>query len=564
MMRVFLIIMMFFSLVAANGQKSETFVMPMNITPAVSGSFAELRTNHFHSGTDLSTVGKIGVPVYSVLPGFVSRIKVAWGGYGKALYIEHPNGMTSVYGHLSAYCGVVDSLVRAQQYLQESFEVEIHLKPGELNVAAGELVALSGNSGSSGGPHLHFEMRDTQTQDPVEPMDYLTYVKDDVAPVVYGIKIYPQSPVSKVAQGSVPIYYPVVATGGIYTLKDLQTITAAGKIGIGVHVVDFLTGNHRKCGVADIRLLCDGELIFHSNLSRISFANTRYVNSYIDYADRINLSRFIQKSFVDPNNRLECYIKKEQLAIEAGEVKKMRYEIRDARGNMSVVEFTIKGVDTLAKPIVRPLANGERRLLWRRGLACESDGVSVFIAPESVYRDEIIKIATAGIPDNPVYQVGSYDIPIHEPFELSIEIPQKYKSNIGKVYIAYIDNKNRYNYLGGSILNNKLIVKSRVFGRFTVVMDNTPPSVAIKPVQGNDYRNRQFIDITIKDEHSGIAYYRCEIDGKWQLFEYDPKTSLLRGDLKVMGLKRGGSHDMVVTVKDARGNEKIQKYSFIY
>lgn len=545
-------------------QKSETFVMPMNIKPEVSGSFAELRTNHFHSGIDLSTVGRIGVPVYSVMDGFVSRIKVSSGGYGKALYIEHPNGMTSVYAHLSAYSARIDSLVRISQYEKESFEVEIHLNPNQLRIGAGELVALSGNSGSSGGPHLHFELRDTQTQDPLEPMANLSYVKDNVPPVIYGIKIYPLSLTSKVGQGRDAFYYPVVAGAKGYVLKDRQSVTAAGTIGFGVHVIDLLTDNHRRCGVSDIRLYCDNELLYHSSQERISFAKTRYINSYIDYAERMNNNRFIQKSFVDPNNRLDCYLKNETLEVKPGEVKNMRYEIRDARGNLSVAEFVVKGVEPFQSEKPTALSANEHKVPWRRGLTYDADGLSLFIAPESVYRDEILVISKGVVGEETVYRVGNHDIPIHEPFELSIALPERMKADPAKAYIAYIDSKNKPNFMGGSILNDRIIVKSRQFGRFVVRSDNKAPLVSLKQVQGSDYRKRRFIDVTIKDDESGIASYRCEIDGKWQLFEYDYKTSTLRGDLKLMGLPKDMTHELVVSVKDARGNEKIQKYSFIY
>ena len=161
--KFFTVLVLLLSLFIAKAEGDEPFNMPMKIKPVVSGSFAELRANHFHSGIDLTTSGKLGYPVFSVYSGFVSRIKVSASGYGKAIYVEHPNGLTSVYAHLNGYCEKIDSLVRTHQYEKESFEVEIHLNPGVLPVDGGEVIAFSGNSGSSGGPHLHFELMSGKT-----------------------------------------------------------------------------------------------------------------------------------------------------------------------------------------------------------------------------------------------------------------------------------------------------------------------------------------------------------------------------------------------------------------
>ena len=545
---------------------SEPFTMPMKVKPVVSGSFAELRTNHFHSGIDLTTVGKTGYPVLSVFPGFVSRIKVSTSGYGKAIYVEHPNGLTSVYAHLERYSPRLDSLVRAFQYQKESFEVELHLKPGEVAVGAGESIAFSGNSGSSGGPHLHFELRDTQTQEPVDPLQYMSGIRDDVPPVVYGVKLYPLSPVSKIGSGSQPVYLPVVASGKQYVLKENWVVTVAGKIGIGVHVTDFFTANHRKCGVSDIRLFCGDQLVFHSNLSRFSFSQTRYINSWIDYQERVRNSRFIQKSFVEPNNRMGNYLEANDLEVEPGEEKTMRYEIRDVSGNISVVRFVLKGAEPMESPQQMKLSAGEHHLHWRRGLSLDTTGLSVFIAPGSVYQDQVIRLGIgrqAGF-ENPVYQVGSDDIPVHEAYELSIDIPKQSLTQPEKAYIAYIDSKNKANYMGGSVLNDQLVVKSRVFGRFTVLTDTQAPTIEVRTAPNGDHRVKPVLSISIKDGQSGIAYYRCEINGQWQLFEYDHKTSLLKGDLGQMNLKKGAKHQLEVKVQDARGNERIQKYSFLF
>lgn len=244
----------------------------------------------------------------------------------------------------------------------------------------------------------------------------------------------------------------------------------------------------------------------------------------------------------------------------------MRYEIRDVSGNISVVRFVLKGAEPMESPQQIKLSAGEHHLHWRRGLSLDTTGLSVFIAPGSVYQDQVIRLGIgrqAGF-DNPVYQVGSDDIPVHEAYELSIDIPKQSLTQPEKAYIAYIDSKNKANYMGGSVLNDQLVVKSRVFGRFTVLTDTQAPTIEVRTAPNGDHRVKPVLSISIKDGQSGIAYYRCEINGQWQLFEYDHKTSLLKGDLRQMNLKKGAKYQLEVKVQDARGNERIQKYSFLF
>lgn len=533
----------------------DSFVLPLKQAPVMSGSFAELRSNHFHSGVDFTTLGRVGVPVYASAGGFVSRVKISAGGYGKAVYLEHSNGTTTVYAHLERFAPRLDSLVRKQQYAKESFEIEWQLGRDEIRFEQGELLAFSGNSGSSGGPHLHFEIRDTETQDPLQPLGLLNGIPDQVAPVIHGIKLYPLSAYSKIGAGTESFYYTAIPGQDGFTLKDRSHIVAAGKIGVAVHVTDYFSNNSRRCGVSKIRLFEDDRLIFHADLNRFSFAETRYINSYIDYAERHQRKRFLQKSFLDPNNRLSMIQKAEELSIQLGEEKKMRYEVEDASGNTSRLEFVIKGSEPF-KDAVKPKA-GLHRAGWRMAWSVDTAGYRAYVAPESFYKDEYLNvdlIALQGF-ENRVFVLGNEAIPVHEQVEITLPVPAKWHNCLTKVYIAQVKPDGKTQHLGGVVRNQSIVTRIRNLGRFTVLMDHTPPSVQIRPPAGKG-TPAKILHIHLRDAQSGISTYRVEIGGKWQLFEYDSKTDTLLGDLSQMKLTRGKNYPIKIQVTDWCGNQK--------
>ena len=170
-MRLIIIPFLFFISVsmAQNSYPQDYFQSPLEIPLILSGTFAELRSNHFHSGLDIKTQQQSGLKVMAAASGFVSRIKVSHFGYGKALYITHPNGYTTVYAHLQNFNPEIDAYIKHRQYKNESYEIELFPKAGELLVNNGDIVAYSGNTGGSGGPHLHFEIRNKQ-EHPMNPM----------------------------------------------------------------------------------------------------------------------------------------------------------------------------------------------------------------------------------------------------------------------------------------------------------------------------------------------------------------------------------------------------------
>nr|MDA3822039.1 M23 family metallopeptidase [Bacteroidales bacterium] len=247
-------------------QAKVDFRPPLDIPLILSGNFGELRSDHFHSGIDIKTQGITGHKVFAVDSGYVSRIKVQAGGYGKALYINHPSGYTTVYGHLSDYNLKIGNFVRDQQYNKESHSVDIYLKPGDIIIQKGELIALTGNTGSSAGPHLHFEIRKANKQIPVNALFFNLPIKDDIHPVFKKIAFYPRDEKAEINNSNEVLQLDLTVRKDTFRISNKKELKVFGSIGIGVEIYDYLNGSRNRCGIFSLELILDGIRYFYSEM----------------------------------------------------------------------------------------------------------------------------------------------------------------------------------------------------------------------------------------------------------------------------------------------------------
>lgn len=572
MRRCYFFLVFFLLTIYISGQDEKpAFYPPLKLKPVVSGSFGELRSNHFHSGLDLTTNGKQGYRVYSSGDGFVSRIKVSPTGYGKALYIQHPNGYTTVYGHLQRYSKRIDSLVRRRQYENWSYAIELFFKKGELAVKRGEVVAYSGNSGSSGGPHLHYEVRKTGSQKPVDPMLFRDDVEDDVRPRIQGVKIYPIDSNSRIEEGHKAKYMQAVFYDNEFHTKGKKTVKAYGKIGIGIQALDYLSGSWRKCGVRSVELFVDSQRVYESDVSTFSFAETRYVNSLVDYAEKKRTGKVIQKSFVEPNNRLSIYSSLKNSGIinlKPGDEKKIKYVVKDASSNVSALSFTLIGVKY---PNEDPAAEGDHELMqkiaWDKPFIFKSDGVIAKFDTKTFYKNvpfyfEVDNDSNSFL--SPVYVIGNDEIPMHKYFNLEIPIPDSINYPKEKLLIAGVTSREKPFYIGGTAKESTILARVRGFGKFALYIDTIAPAVRLyKAPSGLNYKGRKTVSVKISDNLSGIKKYNCYIDGKWSLFEYDSKNNKLTGYKEYFPEVGSGKKELKVVVEDSMGNKTVKKYTIL-
>jgi len=541
---------------------------PLSESTYISGSFGELRSNHFHSGIDFTTHGKTGLEIKAIDKGYITRIAVSPGGFGKAIYINHPNGYTSVYAHCKSFSENIEKLVTDLQYKKKSFAIDTSFAPNEIPVKRGQLIAYSGNSGSSGGPHLHFEIRETKGQKPINPYFFNVPVKDDVSPVINAVTIYPLDVNSTINGKNEPLYLPATFYEGQYHLKGNPKISARGIIGVGIETLDYLSDSWRKCGVYSIQLTVDNKKWFRSQIDGFYFHQTRYINSHIDYASKYKNRKVIQKSFLDENNKLEIYTttkEKGKISIQNGKTHELSYEVSDAAGNKSLLSFKING------------------LSYPTNVPVKTDPDLIKINPEKPYFISIENYK-ATFPANSFYTkitpdfkilpntgkgIGSYfkvlneKIPIHKYFEINIPLSKETKDLKGLTG-AIIKNGRLY-FAGGKIKDDNMVIRTRQGGTYCLTTDVTPPSIRfVNLPTTRNYSQRKAIKINIKDDFSGIASYQCKIDGAWALFEYDPKSNSLTGYFEKLRINKGSKHLLEVLVKDNTGNENIISTEFIY
>ena len=343
-------ILYFFNLrptVAQAKYPQDYFLFPINPGKQafLSGNTGELRPNHFHAGLDVTTNQRIGIPILAAADGYVSRIKVSTVGYGHALYITHPNGFTTVYGHLERYHGAIREYVRKKQYEKNSFEIELFPEKNALRVYKGDTVGLSGNTGSSGGPHLHFEIRDTKTEEFIDPLLFgFREVRDDSAPVIGAAALQTFGVESRVNGEFGRKVFTPTRKGNDYMLKD--TINAWGLLGLEVKATDYQSGGTSPNGISGMELRVDGKTIFTYEMERCTFDGARGINVHIDYEQYIEQGERFQRAYRAEGNKLRLYKTAEaggRIVIDREQTYDAVLIVSDARGNKSLLKFVIQG-----------------------------------------------------------------------------------------------------------------------------------------------------------------------------------------------------------------------------
>ena len=530
-------------------QPDPQYAVPLKIDYRISGAYAELRGNHFHAGLDMGTAGVENIDVHAADDGWVSRVKVGPYGYGRALYIDHPDGHTSVYGHLNGFAAKIDSVVRAEQYARQSFSVDLYLDRNRISVRRDEVVAFSGNTGGSGGPHLHFEVRDSKTSEPLNPLRFIPTAPDVTPPTIFGVKAYAVDSNSQIAGASADKYFPAQSISG-------KSIDVSGRISFGIHCTDYIVKGGRPCGVIEISLFANDSLVFHSRVDHFSFDFNRHVNSHIDFAERLSSKRFVQRSLKSPGNLLPIYSDVHTpLVVPDGKVVNMRYVVRDFAGNSSSISFKVIGRRN-ASAAPRPLPLGDL-VHWQRTWTKDTLGVEVLIPRESLYDDDYVEIARAGSG----YRVGRPSVPLQKPFSISLVVPRRLQAFGAQLFVAQVDN-GQPSYVGGSLnaAAGTITAQASSFGTFALAVDSVPPAVRIRNKSSNVPLSG-LISIGVSDNLSGISDYSVFIDGRWEVFEYDYKNARLKASPAYLRLSRG-QHSLHAVVRDACGNVRSFDWAF--
>ncbi len=549
-----------FAGITNNTAEAQQLRKPMDIPVLLSGNFGELRSNHFHSGIDFKTQGVEGKPIHSVQDGYVSRISVSPWGYGNGLYITHPDGTTTVYGHLQKFSQKITAYLKEKQYEQESFNVNLSLTPDELPVKEGELVALSGNTGSSGGPHLHFEVRDTETEEPMDPIEYYkNLIKDTQAPKIQGIMVY-SMPGKGVVNGSRRKLElkPVTAKNGKQTLNG--KIEAWGEIGLAVKGYDYMDNTSNIYGIKDITLTADSQVIFHSNLDRFAFDESRYLNSFTDFEEWKEHRSFYIKSFVDPGNRLRFIesLNRGILTIDEPRTYHLTYQLADAFGNTTRLSIQIEGKE---QPIPEVDMENTELFHWWSDNRFGAKGIRLTIPKGNLYDDLYfrysVKEDSAAL--GATHILHNKPVAFHKSAKLSLRLQTDTLENKQQYGIVRLQNGRR-SWTGGVYRNGWVDADIKEMGSYTLGQDLVPPTIT--PLNPATWVSKQAIALRLSDNLSGVQTYRGEIDGQYVLFEMNSK-SVITYHFDKERLARG-KHTLKLVVTDACGNQSTYTYPFTW
>lgn len=543
------------------GQKKypqDYFRNPLEIPIILAGTFGELRSAHFHSGIDLKTQQKEGLKVHTSAEGYVSRIKISNWGYGKVLYITHPNGYTTVYAHLKKFNKNIEKFVRDYQYKREKEEIQLFPKEKELLVTTNEIVAYSGSTGGFFAPHLHFEVRDTKTAKIINPMHFGLIPPDSKVPVINHLRAYMFNDSSHVNSSNVeiPINFKHTTTG----TYQAEKINAYGKIGFSINTYDQLDGALNKNGIYKLEMFVNGKKTFEHKVEKFSFSESKYVNLLIDYPFYAEHKRRYQKTYIVPENKLSTYKKtKEQgfIQIEDQLNYQVLIKVTDFTGNKSELTIPIIGKKTIPK-IKKPTLTTPFYIQKNIPKIIDIETVKLSFPKYTFYDNIFLDISLK----DSIISIHKPIIPLNKSYNISFNVTEYSNEQKDKMYISQVKKNKYFNYCNTIKTDSTFTTTTRSLGDYKLHSDTESPVISSCSFYENQNLSKyHFFSIKVKDKLSGLKKHRGEIDGKWIRMELNIKTNTLTFDFNDIQLKKG-KHSFVLIAMDNVGNTRTFTSSF--
>ena len=533
------------------GQFEKDLIAPLEIPFSISGTFGEPRSSHFHLGIDIKTQGKEGLEVKSISSGSVSRIRISLGGYGKAIYIDHPNKTTSVYAHLKKFAPKIESYIKKFQYENETYTIQKFPKKNQLLIEKGEVIGFSGNTGGSSGPHLHFEIREKKSQKPLNPLLYNLPVNDLVRPQLQKLFIF-------YTQENIILnrIQPILLERVNDSLYKTAMIETSGKIGIGIQMFDRQDYSYSRNGVYSTKVFVNGKIISHYKFDKLVINESKKLYQVIDYKNYTQNRLKIFKLFYKSGNKLNfmnTLVDQGIFKVELGKSYQIIIEIEDFSGNKSTIEAFIEGTENKIKPVE---LRG-RLIKTDREYSFTLKNKELFFPSKTFFNDVKIEL----FENKDQIEIGPNLFPIANSFEIKFGFNEKDSLRSAQTFIAKKMKKSLV-YLPTKLEESKLIAKVNELGVYTLARDSIPPTVVPDNFKKNQWLSSyKSLNLKIDDDFSGIKKYRGTINGEWALFEYEPKRKLLTYDFFDKYSEKL-KHNLELEVEDNVGNKKIYKTTF--
>ena len=511
--------------------------------------------------------------MHAIADGYISRIKVSSYGYGRALYVNHPNGYTSVYAHLESYSEEIEGFIKEIQIDKERWDIEVYPGKNEIRVKQGEVVAISGNSGASRAPHLHFEIRDSKTQIPIDPLLFGYQISDNINPRIYKFQVHPygEKSAAKViytngrssTQTSRPIVTRVSGKNSAYRLYPIKEVQGYGNVGFSISCNDFHNGSFNKLGVPIIEVYVDGELYFKQDVEKVPFGKTRYLNALIDFEAKQRQGRYYYRNHLIPGNKLGIYPEVNNMGFlnfNDDSLHHVKYILKDRNNNATTLEFDYRGLKEFSFNTSSLRASSDLYIKHDTEAKLEEENCTIEFPKNCFYEDFGLRYSEESMSSkgwSHVHKVHDGYTPIHRFFTISIKaynIPEKLRD---KVIISRWGRS-----IGGYYKDGYVVSRSKYFGKFYIDIDTVAPSISLYNVyNGKNMSRYSRIMARIGDSKSGVDHYKMYLDGQFVVASYDYKSGLIshRFDKNLAS----GEHTLDIIVIDKVGNKQTKQVKFI-
>jgi murein DD-endopeptidase MepM/ murein hydrolase activator NlpD len=534
------------------------FMYPLAIPPKLNANFGEMRPNHFHMGLDLYTEKRENLPIYAAAEGHVARVKIEPGGFGRAIYLDHPNGYTTLYAHMNDFMPELEKYLKAWQYEKQSWMADLEIPPGVFPVKKGQFIGYSGNTGGSQGPHVHFEIRETATDKCLNPLLFGFNIPDNVPPDLVRMAVYDRN---RSTYEQSPSVHALIKKGGYYQSSGIIEVKT-DKVLVSLQATDRMSGSPNPNGIYEVRLFEGDRQLGGFTLDKISYDETRYLNAHIDHRYKLSGGPYLQYVLPLPGDKLGIYQERRPgsaIYLRDSLVHEFRMEVRDPYGNRSEARFSMK------RSGFGPPMSAAQKELMRAGEinVFETDALQVTLPEGSLYDSIYFNYAKRPDPAttaySPLHDIHRYTTPVHAPFivrikpDKSIPYPLRDRMVIRKKTKEDVMVKKAVWELGW------YAASFREFGTFQLVGDDSPPSISFNGMtNGTDASKMTRIVVTVDDDNKSLRNFRAELDGKWLMFSQKGRTYTYKMDENCAP----GKHDLQVSVEDEAGNRTVRNVTF--
>ncbi len=552
------------SLTTVSAQPADYYRCPVDFPVYLSANYGEMRTNRFHTGIDIKTQGTVGHQLYAAADGYIARVTVAPSGYGRALYINHPNGTVTVYAHMHKFTEEIEDWLRGERYAQQRSDIDAFPAADRFPVKKGDFIGLSGNSGSSQGPHLHYEVRraaDSKTLN-IRTHGWMA-VKDDTPPRI--IKLY-HIDVDTIAgvpvQSKARAYDVKKNEDGNYSLVRTSTPKAGPASYFVVEATDRMNDVENTFGIYRARMEVDGREVLDFMKDELLFDDNRYCCASVYYDVQCKSKNEAVMLALRNGNSLPMYKKavdRGVVSLRGAEKRNIKITIYDDALNAVTLEFAVECDENYVVP-ERPAG---RLASDRRDFINSDNGMTVIIPKGALYEpmfytQSIVEIAAQPRPDSirplsPIHRTGDGMMPLHRAMKIAVEaeIPARLRSG---ACLAKVSDDGKLSYLGGTYGEGTVKCSSRDFGTFCAVADTIPPVIKASFKEGEDLSKTRTVKLTLTDNFSDIAYFTGSIDGKWIIFEHNANSNEYLHTFDMDRIESGRTHTFAMTVRDGAGN----------